>query len=40
MVGKKDMEDIADDVEYTSKGKKKYKGYKKGFARKYSSYKK
>ena len=36
---KKKIEDIAYDVEYTGK-KKKYKGYKKGFTRKYTGYKK
>ncbi len=39
MVDDKEIENIADDVEYVAKGKKKYKGYKKGFARKYTKYK-
>jgi len=36
---KKKIEDIAYEVEYSGK-KKKYKGYKKGFTRKYTGYKK
>lgn len=36
---KKKIEDIAYEVGYST-GKKKYKGYKKGFTRKYTGYKK
>ncbi len=36
---RKKIEDIAYEVEYSGK-KKKYKGYKKGFTRKYTGYKK
>mgnify|MGYP001618313103 CR=1 FL=1 len=41
MVDDKEIEDIADDVEYSATSKKKkYKGFKKGFTRKYTSFKK
>lgn len=36
---KKKIEDIVYDVEYSGK-KKKYKGYKRGFTRKYTGYRK
>ena len=37
---KKKIEEIAYEIESEGKGKKKYKGYKKGFTRKYTGYKK
>ncbi len=40
-VDKKKLEDIADEIDFPTGGsKKKYKGYKKGFTRKYTAYKK
>lgn len=36
---KKRIEELIEEIEYPS-GKKKYKGYKKGFTRKYTKYSK
>ena len=38
-VDKKKIEEIAYEIEFGT-GKKRYKGYKKGFTRKYTGYKK
>ena len=37
---KKKIEEIAYDIDTEGSGKKKYKGYKKGFTRKYTGFKK